>query len=64
MGAGLVVRRVYLVLTDHSIAGVWFTKREAIAAARLRIEQASKPIVHIVRGPFVLAANAQDVEVG
>lgn len=46
--------RVWLVICDHSIAGVWQTRREAEAAVRLRERQASPPIEHHVVGPYVL----------
>lgn len=49
------LKRVWLLLTDHSVGGVWGTKREAIAAMRLR--QGDHSLAHTefyVAGPYVL----------
>lgn len=43
-----LLRRVWLVLRDHSIAGCFRTKREARAHANLFVAE------HFVVGPYVL----------
>lgn len=48
---GRVPKRLYLVFCDHSIAGVWLTKRGAMEAARMRSVRGP---LHFVAGPYVL----------
>ena len=47
-------RRIWLVLCDHSILGVWRTKREALAATRLRAKGSLLEVEYHVVGPYVL----------
>jgi hypothetical protein len=49
------LRRIWLVLTDHSVGGVWRTKREATAAMELRQGDHSLTVTEFaVVGPYVL----------
>ena|SRR5688572_18982293 len=57
--AALVLRRVWLVFVDHSILGVWRSKREATAAVRLRQRHTVSNVAHFIAGPFVLAPGAK-----
>lgn len=57
-------RRIYLVLCDHSIAGVQGSQRAAIDLAKDRHEHATKPIKHFIVGPYLLDDAASIVEVG
>jgi hypothetical protein len=45
------LQRVWLVYVDHSIVGVWPTKKAAEAAVRLR---SRSDIAHRIVGPYVL----------
>lgn len=49
-----IIRRVWLILCDHSVAGVWRTRREAEEVLRFRRENSVELIEHFVMGPYVL----------
>ena len=48
------IRRVWLVLVDHSVVGVWRTRREARAAVALRNHAGPGELPHFIVGPYVL----------
>lgn len=58
-----MLRRAWLVYVDHSVVGIWPTRAKALAAAKLRAEQASKPITHTIVGAYRLDENATITEV-
>jgi hypothetical protein len=47
-------RRVFLVFCDHSVLGVWRSKRAAKAAARARSDESILEVEYHVVGPYVL----------
>jgi hypothetical protein len=51
-------QRIWLVLCDHSVVGVWKTRLEAERAVRLRQRQTISNVVHFLLGPFVLRHGA------
>jgi hypothetical protein len=53
-----VPRRVWLVWVDHSVAGVWRSKREANASVQLRVKGSLFPVAYTVTGPYVLQDGA------
>jgi hypothetical protein len=52
-----IIRRVWLVFVDHSVVGVWRTRREAREAAKLRGSIGRLPL--FVIGPYVLQRGAK-----
>lgn len=52
--SGRLYPRVWLVFCDHSIVGVWRTKRDAIAATRMRSKGSLLEVEYHVVGPYVL----------
>lgn len=48
-----IIRRVWLVLVDHSVVGVFRSKKEARDSIRWRNNSINK-LPHFVAGPYVL----------
>lgn len=58
MGTRKMLRRLWVVLCDHSVVGVRKTKREAEATVRLRQRQTISNVEHYVAGPYRLEQGA------
>lgn len=48
-----IIRRVWLVLVDHSVVGVFRSKKEARESIRWRNHSINR-LPHFVAGPYVL----------
>ena len=51
------LRRIWLVWTDHTVAGVYASKKAAVTACKMRLEMAVDGFDPSVVGPYVLAAS-------
>ena len=57
--SGRLVSRVWLVFCDHSMVGAWRTKRDALAATRMRSKGSILEVEYHVVGPYVLQRGAK-----
>ncbi len=55
--SGRLFRRLWLVFCDHSVVGVWRTKREAVDAVRVRARGSILEVDYHVAGPYVLRST-------
>lgn len=52
--SGMLFRRLWVAFCDHSIIGVWRTRKEAENATRLRVEGSLLEVEYHVVGPYIL----------
>lgn len=47
-------RRIWLATCDHSVVGIWATKRAALAGTRMGRLNSMREVAYFIAGPYLL----------